>query len=87
MEQAANALLKKGQTGGGKPPIVGAHWVARFLQRHPQYVVRKQKPLATERKNAHKPETFQTHFEDYRVAKREKGIHNEDIYNFDETWF
>lgn len=40
-----------------------------------------------ERKNAHKPETFQTHFEDYRVAKTEKGIHNENIYNFDETGF
>lgn len=63
------------------------HWTARFLQRHPQYVVRKQKPLATERKNAHKLETFQTHFEDYRSAKVEKGIHDEDIYNFDETGF
>ena len=87
LEQAANSLLTKGYTGSGKPPIVGAHWTARFLQRHTQYVVRKQKPLATGRKNAHKPETFQTRFEDYRIAKAEKWIHNEDIYNFDETGF
>lgn len=87
LEQAANSLLRKGHTGGGKPPTVGGHWAARFLRRHPQHVVRKQKPLATERKNALKPETFQTHFEDYRAAKTEKGIHDEDIYNFDETWF
>ena len=87
LEQAANSLLKKWYTRSGKPPIVGAHWTARFLQRHPQYVVRKQKPLATEKKNAHKPETFQTHFEDYRSAKVEKGIHDEDTYNFDETGF
>ena len=40
-----------------------------------------------ERKNAHKPETFQTHFKDYYIAKTEKGIHNKDIYNFDETGF
>ena len=58
LEQAANLLLKKGYTGSGKLPIIGAHWTAQFLQRLPQYVVRKQKPLYTERKNVHKPETF-----------------------------
>lgn len=87
LEQAANALLRKGHTGGGKPPTVGGHWAARFLQRHPQYVAQKQKPLFEERKNALKPETFQTHFEDYRITKTEKEIHDEDIYNFDETRF
>lgn len=85
MEQVANSLLRKGHTGAGKPPTVGAHWAARFLQRHPQYVVQKQKPLARERKNALKPENFQTHFEDYRIAKAEKGIHDEDTYYYDET--
>lgn len=87
LEQVANSLLKKGHTRSGKPPIVGAHWTARFLQWHPQYVVRKQKPLAVERKNAHKAKTFWTHFEDYRNPKVEKGVHNEDKYNFDETRF
>ena len=44
LEQAANALLKKDYTGRGKPPTVGSHWAGRFLQRHSQYFVRKQKP-------------------------------------------
>ena len=86
LEQATNALLNEKYIKGGKPPTVKAHW-ARFLQRHPQLVVQKQKPLATERKNVHKPETFQTHFKNYCVAKTEKGIHNEAIYNFEETGF
>lgn len=87
MEQVANSFLKKRYTGSGKPPIVRAHWTARFLQRHPQYVIQKQKPLVTERKNAYKPETFQTHFEDYCNVKVEKGVQDEDTYNFDETGF
>ena len=33
LEQAANALLKKGYTRGGKSPTVGAHWAARFFTR------------------------------------------------------
>lgn len=87
LEQAANSLLKKGYIGSEKLPIVGAHWTARFLQRHPQYVLQKQKPLVIKRKNVHKLETFQTHFEDYCSVKVEKGIHNEDTYNFDDTGF
>lgn len=34
-----------------------------------------------------KPETFETDFGDYHIAKTEKGIHDEDTYIFDETGF
>ena len=87
LKQAANAFLKKDYTGKGKPPTVGSHWAGQFLQRHSQYFVRKQKSLATERKNAYQPITIQTHFNDFQAAKIEKGIHDHDCYNFDETGF
>lgn len=49
--------------------------------------MRKQKPIATERKNAHQPVTVQTHFDDSQAAKMEKDIHDHDCYDFDETGF
>lgn len=43
--------------------------------------------LATKKKNAYKPKSFQTYFKDYWVTKIDKEIYNEDIYNFDQTRF
>src|SRR6266536_5558396 len=34
------------------PPCVGNHWVSRFLKRHPEYKVTRQKTLDLERKRA-----------------------------------
>lgn len=43
--------------------------------------------IATERKYVHQPKPFQTHFHDFRQVKTEKGIHDEDTYNLDQTGF
>lgn len=39
------------------------------------------------KKNIYKSETFQAHFEDYRITKIDKRIYNESIHNFDKTEF
>ena len=39
------------------------------------------------RKAAHKTEVIETYFEKFRVVVAEKGIHKDDIYNFDEMGF
>lgn len=87
LEQAANSLLKKDHQGKGPALSVGPHWAERFLKRHPQYFVHKQKLLAVERKNAESPETIKQHFDEFKEAKTSHGVADGDVYNFDETGF
>ena len=37
------------------PPVIGPHWTRRFLERNPQYFIRKQSTIKIDRKNAHHP--------------------------------
>ncbi len=84
----ANALLQQSHNDlTNPPPTIGRNWPQRFLERHPEYHIRKQKSLAVERKNAHDPEAIQRWFEDYHRLIQEKGITETDIYNADETRF
>lgn len=62
IEGAANYLLWK----DGCDWVVEPQWTRRFLDRHPEYLKRKQKPLAVERKNAHNIEDILEYFETYR---------------------
>lgn len=45
------------------PPQVGEHWVTRFLQRHPEYHIKKQKTLDVPRALAHQPQNILNWFE------------------------
>ena len=87
LEQAANSLLKKDHRGKGSTPTVGPHWAERFLKRHPQYFIRKQKPLALERKNGESQETIKQHFDEFKEAKTSHEVADGDVYDFDETGF
>lgn len=87
LEQAANSLLKKYHWGKGPAPTVGPQWAERFLKQRPQSFVRKQKPLAVERRNAESPETIKQHFDEFKEAKTSHGVADGDIYNFDEIGF
>ena len=44
----ANSILRRAHGGDGPPPVVSEHWARRFLERHPQYLVRKQSARATD---------------------------------------
>jgi len=68
-------------------PTVSSAWISRFLERHPEFHIRKQKTLDRDRKNAHNPSNILDWFEGYQRLCEEKELQKEDIYNFDETGF
>jgi hypothetical protein len=70
-----------------KPPSVGQHWVSRFLGRHPEYTLKRQKVLDLERKRAESYENLQNWFRLLQDAITSFGIDSDDIWNFDETGF
>src|SRR5438270_733991 len=47
----ANSILARNHNEPDTPPLIGPDWSRRFLKRHPEYVKRKSKPLAHDRKN------------------------------------
>lgn len=57
VERAINYLLSL----NGLNRVVGLHSTRRFLDRHPEYFKRKQKPMAVERKNAHNLKDMEDH--------------------------
>jgi Tc5 transposase DNA-binding domain len=84
---AANSILRQDHTEEGPAPTVGDHWPRRFLDRHPELRKAKQKPLELERKLAHDPAVISNWFERFQQLRDRYGVHNEDIWNFDETGF
>ena len=86
LRNAANFLLKSAHPQE-HPPRVGKNWVGRFLRRNPQFFVKKGKPLASERKNAHNVHEIRKYFEDYQKIKIKYGIADDDTWNMDETGF
>ena len=78
----ANDILRRGFTpseSDTEPPKVGPHWTRRFLERHPEFKVRKQRSIDSKRKNAHDPESFEDWFRRYKALVDEKGIQPGDI--------
>ena len=53
----ANSVLRRAHVGEGPPPQVSEHWARRFLERHPEYHVRKQLVQEVDRKKAQDPDT------------------------------
>ena len=49
----ANAILRRSHPADSNdpPPQVSEHWPRRFLERHPEYLVRKQMVQEIDRKN------------------------------------
>ena len=90
VEDRANWILKlqhDEEGAAGDPPRVSSVWGARFLARHPEFTVRKSKPIANKRKWAHNPVELSGWFHRFRIATQKYGISPQDIYNFDETGF
>ena len=70
-----------------RPPRVGDKWVSRFLKRHPEYIVARQKTLDLERKQAEGYVQITEWYNQYRSVCDKYGILNQDIWNMDETGF
>ena len=83
----ANTILQNAHTGSSPAPVVSEKWSRRFLNRHPEYFVRKQHTIDADRKNAHQPDDIRNWFERYQAVCKEYKVEIGDIYNFDETGF
>ena len=94
----ANAILKRRcdddvtvsgsvTTLADGPQKVGPTWTPRFLERHPEFHIRKQKTLDIARKRAHNPDNLREWFKRFKYVCDTHGIQATDIYNFDETGF
>ena len=83
----ANGVLRRAHVGEGPPPQVSEHWARRFLERHPEYHVRKQSVQEVDRKKAQDPDTILWWLHEFKRICDEYGIQQCDIYNFDESGF
>jgi len=90
----ANSILRRSYDSAAAasdptipPPTVSSLWTSRFLKRHPELHIRKQKTLERQSKEAHHPDNIRTWFERYKAVCDEKAIQEGDRYNFDETGF
>jgi len=59
VEDAANCILEE---GGGRITRVGQTWAKRFIKRHPDLKRRRQRTLASERKDAFNIEELELYF-------------------------
>jgi len=84
----ANLILARAHgSKPGSPPTIGKQWVANFLNRHPEYYIRTQRPLDLDRQFAQYPDTIERWFEALHQIIVEKGITARNTWNFDETGF
>ena len=66
---------------------IGQHWVRKFINRHDVLKSKYNRKHDYQRAQAEDPELIRKWFKRVRNAIIEYGIHNDDIYNFDETGF
>jgi len=89
VKNCANDILKRNHPSGTSdpPPTVSEVWSKRFLARHPEFHIRKQKAIEDEWKNAHDPGVILDWFARYQQECEESGVLVGNRYNFDETGF
>src|ERR1700751_2692101 len=75
IENCANSILRQAASASpSNPPKVGQHWVRRYLKRHPEYHIRRQRSIDIERKRAHNPANIRMWFEKLQRVIMEHGI-------------
>jgi hypothetical protein len=88
VRNAANSILREANPKETDPPSkTGDKWLKRFIERYPEYRVRKRQALDINRKKAHKPDIILDWFQRLKAKVNEFRIAEEDIWNFDETGF
>jgi hypothetical protein len=82
---ATNEILAA-TCGSDQPlPTVGEHWPNRWLKRHPEFAVRREKSIELERQCAMNVEQIRQFFDKYKVVMDEYKIESADTWNMDET--
>lgn len=82
VEEMANSILAEND----KPPV-GKNWVYRFIQRTPALKMTRSRPYDYQRALCENPDALKKWFGVVAAQKAKYGIHEDDIYNFDETGF
>lgn len=67
--------------------IIGVNWASKFVRRHSKLRTRYNRKMSYERAKQENPKVIKPWFETVREAIQEHGIHEDDIWNFDETGF
>ena len=65
MAAAANEILAAAYSRNEQPPTVGEHWPNRWLKRHPEYTIQKEKSIEMERQRAMNVEQIRDFFIKY----------------------
>ena len=84
-DMAQLLLTKRG--GSNTPSQVGIHWVQRFINRHNELKSKYSRKHDYQRAQTEDPDLIRKWFKHVQNTIAEYGIHNDDIYNFDETGF
>jgi len=74
-------------SGGGRITRVGKMWAKRFQKRHPELKRRRQRTLASERKDAFNIEELELYFAQLKHVCETFGIQIPDRWNMDEIGF
>jgi hypothetical protein len=82
---AADEILAAA-TGPDEPRVtVSDKWPNRWLKRHPEFAVRREKSIELERQRAMNVDQIREFFDKYKAAVDEYKIARADIWNIDET--
>jgi len=68
-------------------PILGKHWIYRFISSHPDLDPRLTRSLDSQRAKNEDPKVINQWFKRVTEITQQYGITNDDIFNFDETGF
>jgi hypothetical protein len=83
---AANEILAAAaRLDDAKPPMVGENWATRWLHRHDEFSVQREKSIEMERQKAMNVDQIRDFFNKYKAAVDQYKIKKEDIWNMDET--
>lgn len=82
---AANEVLAAAYPSDEDPPTVSDRWPPRWLARHTEFTVRREKSIEIERQRAMNVEQIQDFFEKFRSVVDQYKIERDDTWNMDET--
>jgi len=86
--QMAELLLAERLTDLTRPkPIIGKNWVQNFVRRYPELQSKYNRKYDYQRAKCEDPETIRAWFRLVQNTINKYSIHDDDIYNFDETGF
>jgi hypothetical protein len=67
--------------------VIGVNWAYKFIKRHPALRTRYNQRISYQRAKQEDPKIIKQWFELVHATIQEHGIHEDDIWNFDETGF